>query len=619
MPSKIEDYAIVGNCRTAALIGRDGSVDWMCLPRFDSGACFAALLGDASHGRWQIAPQGDVARVTRRYRDRTLVLETDFELKNGDCVRIIDFMPPGNGVTELVRIVEGVRGRVPMQLEYILRLDYGSVIPWVQHISRGIRAVAGPDKVYLRGQIPVRGEAMSTVAEFTIGPGEHLSMTLTHTSTISSRPPLLDARQSLADTEDFWRKWSKDFKCEHPWQEETLRSLITLKALTYQPTGGVVAAVTTSLPEHLGGVRNWDYRFCWLRDATFTLMAFMSHGFVDEAVAWRRWLVNAVAGSPSKAQIMYGIAGERRLTEIALDWLPGYEGSRPVRIGNGAYSQHQLDVYGEVMDAMHLARKAGIEPEDTAWELQINLMKFLETDWQHPDEGIWEVRGPRRHFVHSKVMAWVAADRAVRAVEQFGASGDVEGWSKLRDTIHAEVCEKGFDPDLNSFVQSYGSSEADASLLMLPLVGFIDANDPRMLGTVDYIKRKLYRNGFVHRYDTASGGDGLPGSEGTFLLCTFWLADNLILQGKKHEAREIFERLLSLRNDVGLLAEEYDPASGRMLGNFPQAFSHVGLINTARNLADDGQLLKEDRERDAKTKSGTTSGGRSAGFLGRVV
>lgn len=592
MSLRIEDYALVGDCKTAALIGRDGSVDWMCLPRFDSGAVFAALLGDSSHGRWKIAPIGDVARVQRRYRQRTLVLETEFELKTGACVRIIDFMPPGNGASELVRIIEGVRGQVSMRLECVLRFDYGSVVPWVQHINRGIRAVAGPDKVYLRGEIPLHGEDMRTVADFTVAEGQSLAMTLTHTSTIRPRPPMLDARQSLADTEDFWRNWSRDFACGHPWQEETLRSLITLKALTYQPTGGVVAAVTTSLPEHIGGVRNWDYRFCWLRDATFTLMAFMSHGFVDEAVAWRRWLVNAVAGSPAKAQIMYGIAGERRLTELEVDWLTGYEGSRPVRIGNGAYSQHQLDVYGEVMDAMHVARKAGMPPEDASWELQANLMKFLESDWRHPDEGIWEVRGPRQHFVHSKVMAWVAADRAVRAVKHFGMSGDVDRWAKLRDAIYADVCAHGFDSNLNSFVQHYGSTEPDASLLMLPLVGFIDANDPRMLGTVAYIKKKLYHDGFVHRYDATDGGDGLPGGEGTFLLCTFWLADNLILQGKKQEAREIFERLLALRNDVGLLAEEYDPRSGRMLGNFPQAFSHVGLINTARNLGDDGAMLK---------------------------
>jgi GH15 family glucan-1,4-alpha-glucosidase len=594
MPSRIEEYALIGDCETAALVARDGSMDWLCFPRFDSGACFAALLGTPEHGRWLLAPAGPIRTIRRRYRPGTLILETDYETDSG-CVTLIDWMPLRTVVPDVMRIVEGRSGQVPMRMELVIRFDYGWIVPWVRHTARGIRAIAGPDTLYCRTDVALRGENLRTVANFTVSAGQRIPFTLTWSPTHRPEPEEREAEQSLRETEAWWREWSDRCTYQGEWRDAVLRSLITLKALTYAPTGGVVAAVTTSLPEQLGGVRNWDYRYCWLRDATFTLYALMSGGYTEEACAWREWLINAVAGNPSEIQIMYGLAGERRLTELELGWLPGYEGASPVRIGNAAYKQHQLDVYGEVTDALYLARRIGLEPSENAWRVQQALLHFLETDWDKPDEGIWEVRGPRRHFTHSKVMVWVAMDRAVKAVERFGLKGSVEQWRRLRKVIHDQVCRAGFDRELNAFVQYYGSKELDASLLMLPLVGFLPATDPRMRGTVAAIQQRLMRDGFVDRYPTHPDVDGLPPGEGAFLLCTFWLADNLALQGHYTEARAIFERLLALRNDVGLLSEQYDPQTRRLVGNFPQAFSHVGLINTARNLTQAGGPA-EDRQ-----------------------
>jgi GH15 family glucan-1,4-alpha-glucosidase len=484
-----------------------------------------------------------------------------------------------------------------MRFELVVRFDYGSIVPWVRHLGRGIRATGGPDTLYCRSDVELHGEDMHTVADFDVVPRQRLRFELTWAPTHKPEPPEKDVEASLDDTESFWRAWSARCEYQSEWQDAVLRSLITLKALTYAPTGGIVAAATTSLPEKLGGVRNWDYRYCWLRDATFTLYSLMTGGYIDEARAWREWLVNAVAGSPSKIHIMYGVAGERRLPEMVLDWLPGYEGSRPVRIGNAAYEQHQLDVYGEVLDALYFARRAGLEADENAWRVQRGMVRFLETDWEQPDEGIWEVRGPRRHFTHSKVMAWVALDRAVKSAERFGLQAPLEKWRRLREAIHAQDCREGFDAERNSFVQYYGAKEVDASLLMLPLVGFLPATDPRMRGTVAAIEGTLMRDGLLDRYSTAEGVDGLPAGEGAFLLCTFWLADNLVLQGRSGEAREIFERLLDLRNDVGLLAEQYDRERRRLVGNFPQAFSHVGLINTARNLIRAGGPAEDRQQR----------------------
>jgi GH15 family glucan-1,4-alpha-glucosidase len=594
MPARIEDYALIGDCLSAALVSREGSIDWLCFPRFDSGACFAALLGTPEHGRWLVAPAGEIRRVARRYVAGTLVLETDFETDTG-AVTVIDFMPPRSGTPDLIRIVHGTRGEVPMTMELTIRFDYGAVIPWVRRMEQGIRATAGPETLYCRTAVPLHGEDMRTRADFTVRAGERVPFELAWTPTHGPEPEPRAPEECLQGTIDWWTGWSHRCTFDGEWRDAVVRSHITLKAMTYAPTGGIVAAATTSLPEHIGGVRNWDYRYCWLRDATFTLYSLMIGGYTEEACAWREWLVNAVAGTPSQLQIMYGLGGERRLTELELPWLPGYEASVPVRIGNAAYDQHQLDVYGEVMDALHLARRVGLPPSENAWRIQRAILDFLETDWQRPDEGIWEVRGPRRDFTHSKVMAWVAMDRAVKSVEEFGLPGEAAKWRALRRQIHDQVCARGYDPDLNSFVQYYGSRDPDASLLMLPLVGFLDANDPRMRGTVDYIQRRLGRDGFIDRYPTVPDVDGLPPGEGAFLLCTFWLADNLALQGRHREAREIFERLLSLRNDVGLLAEQYDPRARRLLGNFPQAFSHVGLINTARNLTRHGGPA-EDRQ-----------------------
>jgi GH15 family glucan-1,4-alpha-glucosidase len=596
MALNIEDYALIGDCQSAALVGLDGSIDWLCVPRFDSASVFAALLGNEQNGRWLLAPAVECKKVRRAYRPGTLVLETEFVTDKG-TVALIDFMPPRSGTPDLVRIVEGRSGEVPMRMALTMRFDYGWIVPWVRRTEYGIKAVAGSETLHCRSTVPMRGENMHTVADFTVAAGTRVSFELAWSNTYGPAPEPKESLQSLWETERFWTQWSGRCTFKGEWHEPVLRSLITLKALTYAPTGGIVAAATTSLPEHLGGVRNWDYRYCWLRDATFTLYALMAGGYMDEACAWREWLVNSVAGTPSNLQIMYGVTGERRLTEMELPWLAGYAGSQPVRIGNAAYAQHQLDVYGEVINTLHLARRLGLPPDENAWRVERGMIEFLETDWQKPDEGIWEVRGPQRHFTHSKVMAWVALDRAIKDVEHFGMCGDVDKWRKLRREIHDQVCREGFDPSLNSFVQSYGSKYPDASLLMLPMVGFLPATDPRMRGTVDFIQRTLSHDGFVARTPAAEEVDGLPSGEGCFLLCTFWLADNLALQGRHAEAREIFERLLALRNDVGLLSEEYDPVRRRFLGNFPQAFSHVGLINTAYNLREEhGPAVDRARE-----------------------
>jgi GH15 family glucan-1,4-alpha-glucosidase len=584
MPSRIEDYALIGDCETAALVGKDGSLDWLCLPRFDSGACFAALLGTPEHGRWQIAPAGEVRKVSRRYREGTIILETTFETDEG-VVTLIDGMAIRAEQPVLIRCVRGDRGQVLMKLHLVLRFDYGSIVPWVTELEEGgIRAIAGPDTVFVRTQVPLQGENHSTIAEFTVAEGQQVPFMLSWRASHERDQRFGDPMRLLRKAESAWRKWSKGCECAGPWGEQMLRSLLTLKALTFAPTGGVVAAPTMSLPEQLGGVRNWDYRLCWIRDATFTLYALMAAGYKEEAQAWRQWLLRAAAGNPDKLQIMYGLGGERRLMEWEVDWLPGYEGSRPVHVGNGAYQQFQLDVYGELLDAMYQSRRVGLPLEPAAWDLEKAIVSFLESAWKQPDEGIWEVRGPRRHFTHSKVMAWVAFDRAIKMVEKLDVEGPVNRWRTLRDTVHNEVCTQGFDSNKNSFVQHYGSTEPDASLLMIPLVGFLPADDPRVAGTVACIERELLHDGFVQRYKTHPEIDGLPPGEGVFLPCTFWLADNYVMLGRQKEAERVFERLLGLCNDVGLISEEYDPQTGRLVGNFPQAFTHVGLINTAMNL-----------------------------------
>jgi GH15 family glucan-1,4-alpha-glucosidase len=582
----IEDYGLIGDLQTAALVGRDGSIDWACFPRFDSGACFAALLGDSDNGRWIVAPRTDCWEIGRRYRPRTLLLETEWETETG-AVRVMDFMPPRGQAPDIVRIVEGLRGEVEMTSELVIRFDYGLTIPWVRRIHDGRIAVAGPDGLCFRTPVEHRGENMRTIGEFTVREGERMPFALTWYPSNEHPPAPIDPEQALRDTIEYWDEWADRSAYKGKWQEEVHHSLVVLKSLTYAPTGGIVAAPTTSLPERIGGERNWDYRYCWLRDATLTLLAFVNAGYLEEARAWRVWLLRAAAGHPAALQIMYGVAGERTLFEHTLDWLPGYERSQPVRIGNAASQQFQLDVYGEVLDALHQARERELEKSTEAWALQRQLLRYLEHAWKEPDEGIWEVRGPRRHFTHSKVMAWVAFDRGVQAVERFGRTGPVERWRAVRAEIHREVLERGFDVELNSFTQSYGSKRLDASLLMIPLVGFLPADDPRMVGTVAAIERDLYRDGFVYRYAADEAGrdvDGLPPGEGAFLPCTFWLVDNFALQGRLEEAEELFQRLLDLRSDLGLLAEEWDPSTRRQLGNFPQAFTHVALVNTAFNL-----------------------------------
>ncbi len=590
MPLPLEDYALIGDTQTAALVGKDGSIDWLCIPRFDSPACFAALLGEPGHGRWVMAPAGGVRSVSRRYSDHSLVLETDFETADG-AVRVIDFMPPREPDPDVVGIVRGLRGRVPMRMQLVIRFDYGSVVPWVRRLNGTLACIAGPDGLCLRTPVETRGEDLTTVAEFWVSEGDRVPFVLTWYPSNEPPPREIEAERALEDTAVWWREWSSRCEYDGEWRDAVVRSLTVLKALTYGPTGGIVAAPTTSLPEQLGGVRNWDYRYCWLRDATFTLYALLTAGYTGEARAWRDWLLRAVAGDPADLQIMYGPAGERRLPELPLDWLPGYEGSRPVRTGNAATEQLQLDVFGEVMDALHQARRAGIEAQEPAWALQRKLLEFLEDGWRQPDEGIWEVRGPRRDFTHSKVMAWVAFDRAVKAVERFDRVGPIDRWKRLRAEIHEEVCREGFDADRNAFVQFYGSDLLDASLLMIPLVGFLPAADPRVRGTIEAIERELCADGFVLRYPTSeetAAVDGLPPGEGAFLPCTFWLADCLSLLGRRDEARRVFDRLLAIRNDVGLLAEEYDTERRRLVGNFPQAFTHVGLVNTAYNLSKPG-------------------------------
>jgi GH15 family glucan-1,4-alpha-glucosidase len=584
MPLPIEHYALIGDCHTAALVGRDGSIDWLCLPRFDSAACFAALLGGPEHGRWQIAPAAGIRSVSRCYRDDTLILQTVFETAQGS-VRLTDFMPASDHRWDVVRIVEGLRGRVKLAMELIVRFDYGSIVPWVRRSGDLLLITAGPHTLELSSSVPVRGVDLKTLAEFTVKKGERQWFSLNYRPSHLDNLPAADTQRELRHTERLWHRWSRRCKIRGRWQEAMMRSLIILKALQYKPTGGIIAAPTTSLPERLGGVRNWDYRYCWLRDATFTLNALLLAGYVKEATEWREWLLRAVAGSPGDLQILYGVTGERRLDESQIPWLPGYQGASPVRVGNAASRQFQLDVYGEVMDTLHLARISGLDPEPEAWKLQVALIESLESHWELPDDGIWEVRGPQVHFTHSKIMAWVAFDRVIKDAQRDRLKAPLARWKGIRDAIHAQVCEEGFDLRRNAFVQSYGSTHLDASLLLIPQVGFLPADHPRVLGTIKAIERELLVDGLVLRYSTRSGVDALPAGEGAFLPCSFWLADCYALTGRRAEGEALFERLLSLRNDVGLFAEEYDTRSGRMLGNFPQALTHMALVNTARLLS----------------------------------
>jgi GH15 family glucan-1,4-alpha-glucosidase len=594
MPSRIEDYALIGDCETAALVSKDGSIDWLCWPRFDSGACFAALLGDANNGRWRIAPAAtaradESAAVRRRYRRDTLILETEFTTADGSgAIVLIDFMPlrGRHASSHLVRLVVGKRGTVPMRTELAVRFGYGGWSPWVTRNEIGdLCAIAGPDMLHIRTPVELRGEGLTTVGDFSVSAGQRIPFVLTYTPSHLPVSEPVDADAALRATEEFWQQWASTSRSAGPHAEIITRSLITLKALTYAPTGGIVAAPTTSLPEQLGGPRNWDYRFCWLRDATLTLLALMNAGYYDEARAWRDWLLRAAAGSPAEIQIMYGVAGERWLAEHEVPWLGGYENTKPVRIGNAAAEQFQLDVYGEVMDALHQARIGGLQHLAAAWEFQCALLAHLETVWRTPDEGIWEVRGGRRQFTHSKVMAWVAFDRSIKAVEAYGLDGPVDHWRRVRAEIHEEVCRRAFNTDLGSFAQAYDSDLLDASALLIPQVGFLPPEDARVQGTIEAIERKLLRGGFVLRYDTRATDDGLPPGEGAFLPCSFWLADAYVLIGRPADAERLFERLVGLCNDVGLLAEEYDTGAQRFVGNFPQAFSHIALVNTAHNIA----------------------------------
>jgi GH15 family glucan-1,4-alpha-glucosidase len=582
---RIEDYALIGDCETAALVGRDGSVDWLCWPRFDSGACLAALLGGPEHGRWQIAPCADVIRTSRRYRNHSLILETEFETADG-VVMLVDFMPPRGDASDLVRMIVGKSGRVALRAELIVRFDYGALVPWVTRLDDGrLRAVAGPDMVLLQSSVPIHGEKLTTISEFTVAAGETASFVLTYGPSNRQPPDAVVPHHALDETETFWSEWTDRCTYQGKWRDAVLRSLVTLKALTYRPSGGIVAAPTTSLPEKIGGRRNWDYRYCWLRDATFTLLSLMNVGYRNEARAWHQWLLRAIAGAASQMHIMYGVMGERRLQEWEVDWLPGFCESRPVRVGNAAYRQRQIDVFGEVMDALHQARCTGLALSDEGWQIERLLVAYLNDIWDQPDEGIWEVRCEPREFTHSRVMAWVAVDRAIKSAERFNLPAPLAEWSALRDRIHADVCRRGYNEFKGTFVQSYGSDALDASLLLLPIVGFLPPTDPRIRGTVAAIERELMVDGLVQRYDTSKSVDGLPPGEGAFLACSFWLVDNYVLQGRHDEAERLFEHLLSLRNDLGLLAEEYDPVAKRQLGNFPQAFSHLALIDSASNLA----------------------------------
>ncbi|MGW1134754.1 glycoside hydrolase family 15 protein [Streptomyces griseoluteus] len=596
MAGRIEDYALIGDMQTAALVCRDGTVDWLCLPRFDSHAIFAGLLGTEEHGFWRLGPayaadSPPPTAARRSYRGDSLILESEWDTPRG-TVRVTDFMPPRDGAPQLIRIVEGLSGEVPMRSELRMRFSYGRVVPWVHKYDTRTVAVAGPDSVWFDTEADTYGKDLTTYSDFTVSAGERVAFTISWQPSHKEAPSLPEPEQALRATEEFWRDWVEQCTYHGPYREAVIRSLITLKALTYAPTGGIVAAPTTSLPEDVGGVRNWDYRYTWLRDAAITLSSLLRTGYRDEARAWREWLLRAVAGDPENLQIMYGIAGERELGEAELDWLPGYEQSHPVRVGNGAADQLQLDVYGEVIEALHLGHMTGLARNDYASVLQLKLIRYLEDHWQEPDEGIWEVRGPRRQFVHSKVMAWVAVDRTIKLIESGDAEGPLERWKELRDDIHREVCEKGYDPERNTFTQYYGSKELDASLLLIPQMGFLPPDDKRVIGTIEAIQRELSTSdGFILRYPTDgedAGVDGLPGDEGAFLACSFWMADDLAMIGRVDEARKLFEKLLDLRNDLGLLAEEWDPRLQRQVGNFPQAFSHVPLIDTALRLTASG-------------------------------
>jgi GH15 family glucan-1,4-alpha-glucosidase len=583
--ARIEDYAVIGDLESAALISTSGSVDWLCLPRFDSPACFAALLDTPEAGHWLLAPAAGGTCTGRRYVEGTMVLQTEWATLEGE-VRVTDFMPPRGHAPDVVRIVEGVRGAVPMCSTLRLRFDYGRVVPWVRHQKDQTVAIAGPDSVRLRTPAPTSGEEWATVSEFTVRPGDRVPFVLTWHPSHDPAPRIVDPEKALDETQSFWTDWvGRGTPIGGPYRDAVTRSLLTLKALTYNPTGGIVAAVTTSLPEQIGGPRNWDYRYCWLRDSTYTLQALLAAGYRKEARAWREWLLRAVAGDPADLQIMYALDGTRRLPETELPWLAGYENSKPVRTGNAASDQLQLDVWGETLDGLSLARNAGISAHDDAWDLQLALMHHLESNWDQPDNGLWEMRGDRRHFTHSKVMAWVGADRMVKAIRSHrDLPGPADQWEQLRDTIHADVLTHGYDADHQTFTQSYGSSALDASLLMIPRVGFLPATDPRVLGTITAIQQNLTEGGFVKRYQTADSDDGLSGGEGLFLACSFWLVDALHLAGETTQARLLFERLLALRNDVGLLSEEWDPKAGRQLGNTPQAFSHFPLVTSALQL-----------------------------------
>ena len=599
MPARIEDYGLIGDCESAALVGRNGSIDWLCWPRFDSDACFAALLGTPENGRWLLRPKDDIRSSTRKYRGDTLILETQFETSTGRVI-VTDFMPPRDHSSDLIRIVECVQGTVSMHTELVLRFGYGHTVPWVTHDAPNTwRAIAGPDMVLLRTRAPMHGENLKSVADFEMKQGEVLTFTLMYAPSHHAEVPFPEPHEALETTELFWTEWLAKAR-EVPWPRAVIRSLITLRALIYAPTGGIIAAPTTSLPEFLGGARNWDYRFCWLRDATLTLLALMDAGFHDEACAWRDWLLRAVAGSPSQIQIMYGVAGERRLTEWEVDWLPGYDGAKPVRVGNGAHGQLQLDVFGELMDALHQARRAGLPPSEAAWNLQKELLDYLEGVWQQPDYGIWEVRGEPQHFTHSKVMAWVAFDRAIKDAEHFGFQCSLERWRTVRDQIHREVCDRAYDTSRSTFVQAYGSKQLDASLLLIPELGFLPAEDARVHGTVRAIESTLVRDGLVLRYDTEQSSDGLPPGEGAFLACSFWLANAYAMMDRRDDALKLFERLLTYSNDLGLFSEEYDPRTDRMLGNFPQGFSHLSVIVTAFNLAH----VEKPSDQRAETTSG---------------
>jgi GH15 family glucan-1,4-alpha-glucosidase len=583
---KIEDYGLIGDCETAALVGRDGSIDWLCWPAFDSDACFSALLGSPKQGRWLIAPAEDVTKTSRRYWDNTLILETRFETAKGS-VALIDFMPPRGAASDVVRLVRGISGRVKLRMELIIRFGFGSDVPWVKRTEDGaLLAICGPDMTVLRTPVETCGEDMTTVADFEVSAGETVPVVLTYGPSHLPVPASIDPEQALQDTENFWTEWCGRCTYQGDCGALVMRSLLTLKALTYAPTGGIVAAPTTSLPEKLGGARNWDYRFCWVRDATFTLLALMNSGYTEEATAWHNWLLRAAAGAPANMQIMYGIKGQRRLLEWTADWLPGYEGAQPVRVGNAAHAQLQLDVYGELMDAFHQARMAKLDLDEGTWDLECKVLEHLAEVWDHPDQGIWEARGAGLQYVSSKVLTWVAFDRGIKSAETFGFDAPLDQWRRLRDTIFREVCERGFDSEQNAFVESYGSKVLDASILLMPSVGFLPASDPRVRGTIAAVEKYLVRDGFVLRHDPRRVSDERQPIEGAFLACSLWLADAYVLSGDIVKAQALFDRVVAVANDLGLLAEEFDSGNGRQTGNFPQALTHIALINTAHNLSD---------------------------------